>query len=90
MLPTLNGTLHIAALLIGIAWELYSTCNPIYDRVMRLEPIDTEYNLAREVLAHITSYRQLQRAIPHAGSKKLYKTHHTITLKALPICHGDL
>ena len=35
MLPTLNGTLHIAALLIGIMWELYSTFDPIYDSVMR-------------------------------------------------------
>ena len=46
MLLTLNGTLHIAALLIGIMWELYSICNPIDDRVMHLEPINTEYNLA--------------------------------------------
>ena len=70
MLPTLRGLLHITTLLIGIAWELYGTCNPINDRVMRLEPIDAEYNLAREVLAHITVNRQLQTAIPHACTKE--------------------
>ena len=70
MLPTLRGTLHITTLLIGIVWELYGTCNPINDRVMCLEPINAEYNLAREVLAHITVNRQLQRAIPHAGAKE--------------------
>ena len=59
MLPTLRGTLHITTLLIGIAWEPYGTCNPINYRVMRLEPIDAEYNLAREVLAHITVNPQL-------------------------------
>ena len=37
---------------------------------MRLEPIDAEYNLAREVLAHITINRQLQTAVPHAGTKE--------------------
>ena len=58
-LPTPRITLNITALLIGVAWELYSTGNPINDRVMRLEPIDAEYNLAREVLAHITNNRQL-------------------------------
>ena len=68
--PTLWGTLHITTLLIGIVWELYGTCNPINDRIMRLKPIDAEYNLAREVLAHITQYRQLQRAVLHAGSKE--------------------
>ena len=46
VLPTLEGTVHITTLLIGIAWELYSTSNPIDDRVMRLEPIDAKYNLA--------------------------------------------
>ena len=70
MLPTPRVTLHTTALLIGIVWELYGTCNPINDRVMRLEPIDAEYNLAQEVLAHITVNWQLQRAIPHAGSKQ--------------------
>ena len=70
MVPTLNGTLHIATLLIGIAGELNGTGNPIYDRFMHLEPIDTEYNLDQEVLAHITHYRQLQRAVPHASSKE--------------------
>ena len=70
MVPTLNGTLHITTLLIGIARELYSTCNPIYDRVMHLEPINAKYNLAQEVLAHITVHQQLQTAITHAGSKK--------------------
>ena len=59
MLPTLKGALHITTLLIGVAWELYGTSNPINDRVMRLEPIDAEYNLAREVLAHITVNPQL-------------------------------
>ena len=63
MLPTLNGTLHITALLISIVWELYSICDPINDRVMHLEPINTKYNLAREVLAHIARYLQLQRAV---------------------------
>ena len=70
MLPKLNGTLHIAALLIGVMWELCSTCDPINDRVMQLEPIGAEYNLAREVLAHITINRQLQTAVPHAGTKE--------------------
>ena len=70
MLPTLRVTLHITALLIGVAWELYSTGDPINDRVMRLEPIGAEYNLAREVLAHITHYQQLQKAVPHAGPKE--------------------
>ena len=63
-------TLYITTLLIGIAWELYSTCDPIDNRVMHLEPIDTEYNLAREVLAHISINRQLQTAVPHAGTKE--------------------
>ena len=67
--PTLNGTLHITALPIAIARELYSICNPIYDRVMHLEPIDAKYNLDREVLAHITHYQQLKQAVPHASSK---------------------
>ena len=70
MIPTPRITLHITALLIGITWELYGTSNPINDRVMRLEPIDAEYNLAREVLAHITVNRQLQTAVPHAGTKE--------------------
>ena len=70
MLPTLRGTLHITTLLIGIAWELYGTSDPIYDRVMHLEPIDAEYNLAREVLAHITINWQLQTAVLHAGTKE--------------------
>ena len=70
MLPTLRGTLHITTLLIGIAWELYGTCHPMYDGAMLLEPIDAEYNLTREVLAHITGYWQLQRAVPHAGAKQ--------------------
>ena len=70
MLPTPRITLYITTLLIGIAWELYSTCDPINDRVMQLEPIDAEYNLAREVLAHITINRQLQTAVPHAGTKE--------------------
>ena len=48
-LPTPKITLYITTLLIGVAWELYGTCNPINDRVMRLDPIDAEYNLAREV-----------------------------------------
>ena len=69
-LPTPRITLNIITLLIGVAWELYGTCDPIYDRVMRLEPIDAEYNLAREVLAHITINRQLQTAVSHAGTKK--------------------
>ena len=89
MLPTLKGTSHITALLIGVAWELYSTGDPINERVMRLEPIDAEYNLAREVLAHITNNRQLQTAISHAGTKEEHDTHHTITVKAFLICHGD-
>ena len=70
MLPTPRITLYITTLLIGIAWELYSTCDPINDRVMRLEPIDAEYSLAREVLAHITNNRQLQGAVPHASTKQ--------------------
>ena len=70
MLPTLTGTLYITALLISIAWEFYGTNDPINDRVMCLEPIDAEYNLAREVLAHITVNWQLQRAIPHASTKE--------------------
>ena len=70
MLPIPRITLHITTLLIGIAWELYGTSDPINDRVMHLEPIDTEYNLAREVLAHITVNRQLQTAVPHAGTKE--------------------
>ena len=70
MLPTPRITLYITTLLIGIVWELYGTGDPINDRVMRLEPIDAEYNLAREVLAHITINRQLQTAVPHAGTKE--------------------
>ena len=69
-LPTPRITLHITALLIGIAWEPYGTSNPIDNRVMRLEPINAEYNLAREVLAHITVNWQLQTAVPHAGTKE--------------------
>ena len=45
-LPTPRIALYITTLLIGITWELYSTGDPINDRVMRLEPIDAEYNLA--------------------------------------------
>ena len=89
MLPTLRGTLHIITLLIGIAWELYRTSNPINDGVMRLEPINAECNLAREVLAHITRNRQLQTALSHAGTKEELNTHHTITVEAFPIGHGD-
>ena len=70
MLTTLTATLHITTLLIGLVWELYGTCNPINDRVMRLDPIDAKYNLAQEVLAHITRNLQLQRAVPHAGFKE--------------------
>ena len=70
MLPTPRITLYKTTLLIGVAWELYGTGNPIYDRVMRLEPVDAEYNLAREVLAHITNNQQLQTAVPHAGTKE--------------------
>ena len=70
MLPTLRGTLYITTLLIGATWELYDTRDPINDRVMRLEPINAEYNLAREVLAHITVNWQLQTAISHAGAKQ--------------------
>ena len=46
MLPTPRITIYITALLIGVMWELYGTGDPINDRVMRLEPIDAEYNLA--------------------------------------------
>ena len=56
MVSICNGTLHIITLLIGVARELYSRCNPTYDRVMHLELINAKYNLAQEVLAHITSY----------------------------------
>ena len=70
MLPTPRITLYVTALLIGVAWELYGPGNPIDNRVMRLEPIKAEYNLAREVLAHITVNRQLQTAVPHAGTKE--------------------
>ena len=56
---------------------------------MRLEPIDAEYNLAREVLAHITSNRQLQTAVSHTGTNKQLNTHHTITLEAFPIRYCD-
>ena len=69
LLPTLNSALHCTTPPIGILRELNSTCNPIYDRVICLELIDNGCNLAQEVLIHITCYRQLQRAIPHAGSK---------------------
>ena len=69
-LPTPRITLYITTLLIGITWELYGTCNPIDYRVMRLEPIDAKYNLAGEVLAHITVNWQLQGAVPHAGTKE--------------------
>ena len=70
MLPTPKITLYITTLLIGVAWELYGTGDPINDRVMRLEPIDAEYNLAQEVLAHITRNQQLKTAVPHAGTKE--------------------
>ena len=70
MLPTLRGTLHITALLIDIARELNGTSDQIDERVMHLKPINAEDNLAQEVLAHKTTYWQLQRAIPHGGSKK--------------------
>ena len=70
MLPTPRVTLYITALLIGIMWELYGTFNPIYDRVMRLEPIDAEYNLAGEALDHITVNQQLQTVVLHAGTKE--------------------
>ena len=70
MLPTLNGTLHSTALLIGIARELYSTSDPIDGRVMHLEPVNVEYNLAGEDMAHITIYQQLQTAVPRTSSKK--------------------
>ena len=69
-LPTPRITLYKTTLLIGVAWELYGTCDPIYDRVMRLEPIDAEYNLAREVLAYITINWQLQTAVPYASTKE--------------------
>ena len=69
-LPTPKITLYITTLLIGVAWELYGTGDPINDRVMHLEPIDAKYNLAREVLAHITNNRQLQRAVSHASTKQ--------------------
>ena len=57
---------------------------------MHLEPINTENNFAREVLAHIIYYWQLQRIVSHASSKKQVYTHHTFTVEALPICCGDL
>ena len=67
----------------------YMQPNPIYYRVMHLKPIDAEYNLTQEVLAHITLHRQLHTTVPHAGSKEFHYTHHNITLEASAICHGD-
>ena len=82
MLPMLNGTLHIITLLISIARELYGTSNSIDDRVMHLEPIDTEYNLAPEVLAHTTSYQQLQRAC--SDWLKMFSKLNTASVLSVP------
>ena len=66
---TLNDPLHIPTLLIGIERELYDTGNPIYDRVVYIDPIKAMHNLAQDVLAHITCHWQLRRAVPYASSK---------------------